>query len=233
MSTHPDQTPNQVSAAVGYRLWSHTYDTDPNPLLALERRTLINKLDDLQGKVFLDVACGTARSMVYASQMGAQVFGVDLAPEMLALAREKPRALGRLVQADACKMPFLDNFADIVLCSFAVGYMRDPECLFRELGRVARRRGVVIVSDLHPSALAAGWRRTFHFGSTLFEIENYSHTFERLIRAGNCGNLDLREVLQPHFESPEINIMRDAGKTEQIKEVLKVPAILVLLWERH
>jgi len=233
VNIHLKQSPNRVSAAVGYSLWSQNYDRDPNPLLALETRILAGKLNDLGKKVFVDIACGTARWMVYAAQMGAHVFGADLVPEMLAAARQKPRTAGRLIQADACHLPFVDNFADIALCSFALGYLRDPECVFRELGRITKRRGMVIASDLHPEALEAGWRRTFRCGSTLLEIENYSHSCEQLVHAGSSANLELREVLQPCFDSPEITIMRDAGKTEQIQEVLKVPAILVLLWERH
>ena len=69
MNSHPDQLSIQVPAGVGYRLWSKSYDADPNPLLTLEARMLAGYLGDLNGKIFLDVACGTARSMVYAAQM--------------------------------------------------------------------------------------------------------------------------------------------------------------------
>ena len=223
---------NPLPPAEGYRLWSQTYDTDPNPLLALEMRTLIGKLDHLSNKVLLDIACGTARWAAYAAAKGARAFGADLVPEMLTVAQRKPRVAGCLVQADAHWLPFTGECADIVICSFALGYMRDPERLIEELGRVTKRGGAVIAGDLHPQALDAGWRRTFHCGSTLFEIENHSYSYDQLINAGRCANLELREVFQPYFGEPELAIMRSAGKVELIEEALHVPAILILAWER-
>lgn len=226
------QVSDPLSPAEGYRLWSQTYDTDPNPLLALEMRTLIGKLDHVSNKVLLDIACGTARWMVYAAARGAQAFGADLVPEMLAVARRKPQASGCLVQADARWLPFADECADIVVCSFAFGYVSDPERLVEELGRVTKQGGTVIASDLHPKALDAGWRRTFYCGSTLFEIENHSYSCDQLVHAGRCANLELREVFQPYFGEPEFTIMRSAGKPELIEEVSSIPAILILAWER-
>jgi len=218
--------------AEGYRLWSQTYDSDPNPLLALEMRTLIGKLDHLSNKVFLDIACGTARWAVHAAVKGARAFGADLVPEMLTIARRKPRLDGCLVQADAHRIPFTSACADMVICSFALGYLSDPELLLEELGRVTKRGGAIIASDLHPQALDAGWRRTFHYGSTLFEIENHAYSHDRIVHAGRCANLELREVIQPYFGEPEFAIIRSAGKTELINQVSHVPAILILAWER-
>ena len=223
---------NRLSPAEGYRMWARTYDTDPNPLLALEMRALIGKLDHIGGKVLLDIACGTARWAAYAAAKGAHAFGADLVPEMLAVAQRKPRIAGRLVQADAHWLPFTGECADMVICSFALGYAKDPERLIEELGRVTKRGGMVIASDLNPQALDAGWRRTFQRGSALFEVENHSYRYDQLVNAGRCANLELREVSQPYFGEPELAIMRGAGKSELIEKALQVPAILILAWER-
>lgn len=232
MNAHQEQSLNRLSAADGYRLWAQDYDRDPNPLLALEKRVLADKLNNLMNKVFVDIACGTARWMVYAAQLGARVFGIDLVSEMLAAASRKPGMAGRLIQADARFLPIADSCAEIVICSFALGYMKEPECLYREMGRVAVRKGLIIASDLHPEALEAGWRRTFRCGLELFEIETYRHRCERLIRAGQGANLQLREVLEPRFDAPEISIMQNAGKTGREIETLNIPAILIQFWER-
>jgi ubiquinone/menaquinone biosynthesis C-methylase UbiE len=218
--------------AEGYRLWAQTYDVDPNPLLALEMRTLIGMLKHIKNKVFLDIACGTARWAECATTEGARAFGADLVPEMLAIARNKPRIAGHLVQADAQSLPFTGECADLAICSFALGYIKDPEFLIEELSRVTKRGGTVIVSDLHPQALAAGWRRTFRCGSALFEIESHAYSQDRLVHAGRYANLELREVFQPYFGKLECTIMQNAGKAELIDKALSVPAILILAWER-
>ena len=221
-----------VGAAEGYRLWSKSYDLEPNPLLGLEMRTLADRLDSLAGKVLLDVACGTGRWMAAAAERGAHAFGLDLSGEMLDVARPKPRLAGRLVQGNACSLPFLDHSVDAAICSFALGYLEDPDALFRELSRVTRRRGIVIVSDLHPQALQAGWLRTFRHSSDLFEIESHIYTYPQCLAAGLEANLVIREVLEPHFGEPEHLIMKSAGKEELIETTSSVPAILVMTWER-
>ena len=47
-----------LRAADAYRLWSASYDRDPNPILALERRVLRDRLGPLSGRCLLDI--GTA-----------------------------------------------------------------------------------------------------------------------------------------------------------------------------
>ncbi len=221
-----------IPATEGYRLWSQSYDTNPNPLLALEMRELSPRLGRLRNRVFLDIACGTGRWMQYAAAKGARAFGADLVHEMLAIACRKPHIVGRLVQAHACRLPFAAGCADVVVCSFALGYIGDLRDMVEELRRVTRQGGRIFASDMHPRARNSGWRRTFHCGFNLFEIESYPHSSEHLIQAGSRTGLRLREVLQPCFGAPELEIMRRAGKVDQIEAVQEVPAIMVLEWER-
>ncbi len=223
--------PTVVNPSEGYRLWSRTYDSDPNPIVNLEQRTLMALLADVEGKVFLDIACGTGRWMMIAAARGARAFGVDLSPEMLALARKKPRLDGCVVQGDACRLPFMDERADLVVCSFAVGYIKQLISLFRDLSRVARRGGTVIVSDLHPRGLNAGWRRTFRNASGLFEIENHPHASTELLEAGRKADLRLGGILEPCFGEPELAILSCAGKHEQ-DDIRNVPAVLITVWQR-
>jgi hypothetical protein len=68
-----------LSAAAAYRLWSATYDTDPNPLLALEQRVLRERLTVNSGTRVLDLATGTGRWLEYVLSMGANGFGVERA----------------------------------------------------------------------------------------------------------------------------------------------------------
>jgi ubiquinone/menaquinone biosynthesis C-methylase UbiE len=193
---------------------------------------LCHKLDRIAGKVFLDVACGTGRWMAHAVAQGARAIGVDLTFEMLAVARGKPQLAGFLVQADGHRLPFPDRCADMVMCSFSLGYVGSPDGLIHELSRVARRGGTVLVSDFHPRGHEAGWRRSFRSEAKVFEIESCPHTSDQLVSSGRSAGLQLKEILEPHLSEPERLIMQGAGKMELFDEVSAVPAVLAVEWER-
>ena len=226
------RSPICVSVNAGYRLWSRSYDSDANPLLALEQRTLSDMLEGVAGRVFLDVACGTGRWMAEAAARGARCFGVDLNTGMLSAAQRKLPLDGRLARADALDLPFPDRCAGMAVCSFALGYIRPRARLISELGRTVERGGTVLVSDLHPHARRNGWRRSFRSGSEVFEIESDSWTIEELMNAGSASGLRLRKIVEPHFGHPEHLIMKKAGKASLIDEVSSVPAILAVVWAR-
>ncbi len=105
-----------VSAVEAHRIWSASYDHDPNPLLALGMRVLSERVGPLQGLRVIDVACGTGSWMSAAIAEGASVVGVDLCKEMLAVAALKAGLNGRLAMAQADRLPIADNSVDLVVC---------------------------------------------------------------------------------------------------------------------
>src|SRR5262245_14648825 len=52
---------------------------------------------DVQDRALVDLACGTGSAALDAAGRGAQVTGVDLTPELLAIAAENAAATGRTV----------------------------------------------------------------------------------------------------------------------------------------
>jgi len=95
-----------------------------------------------------DVCCGYGRHVVPLAQRGHIVFGIDIAPLMLAKARrwlEKDRVQAFLVRADARQLPFADNLFDVVLNLFnSFGYCEseaDNQRILTESARVLRPGG--------------------------------------------------------------------------------------------
>jgi SAM-dependent methyltransferase len=215
---------------LGYRIWAESYDSDPNPLLSLEGRTLFGKLYRIVGRSFVDVGCGTGRWMLAAAGRAANTIGIDSCPEMLAVARRKLPPGARLLQADAHSLPLADNCADFVVCSFSLAYMSSYRQVIRELGRVARPGATVLVSDLHPRAYQAGWVRSFRSGSRLFEVENECHTAGELLEAGRNAGMDLCEIVEARFGAPEESVLMQAGKGHLIGELSAIPALLAIEW---
>ena len=107
----------------------------------------------------LDVATGTADLAIEALKLGPeQVVGVDIAEEMLALGRQKLRARHldhriTLQRGDAEHLDFEDGAFDIVLVAFGVRNFENLGAGLRELRRVLRPGGALVVLEFsHPHA---------------------------------------------------------------------------------
>jgi SAM-dependent methyltransferase len=92
----------------------------------------------------LDAGCGTGANLAHLPGSGLRV-GIDRAPEALALARR--RGLSVLVRGDVSSLPFADGCFDAAI-SISVIYhqwVADPAAALRELRRVLRPGGLVLV----------------------------------------------------------------------------------------
>jgi SAM-dependent methyltransferase len=210
-----------VSAAEGHRIWASTYDDSLNPLLALEERIL----GPLQASTVIDVGCGTGR---WTARLSA--FGIDRSPEMLRRGSRNPGLRGRLLLADAAALPFASGVADLTLCSFAVSYIADLPAATREMARVTERGGQVIITDLHPDAVAAGWTRSFRAGGTIYEMEHRPTAVVETIDAMHCFGLILAHQHEAGFGEPERPIFEAAGKS--LEDVAGIRAVWIGIWTK-
>jgi len=109
------------------------------------------------GGVVIDVGCGTGRALPALRQAvgpHGTVIAVDLTPEMLRHARAKGLAAhAALILADARHLPFASASADAVFAAGLITHMPDTEAGPRQLARVTRPGGLLIV--FHPSGRAA------------------------------------------------------------------------------
>jgi len=109
------------------------------------------------GGVVIDVGCGTGRALPplrAAVGPDGSVIAVDVTPEMLAVARPaSQRADATLVLADARSLPFADGTVDAIFAAGLVNHLPDPRAGLRELARVIRPGGLLVL--FHPSGRAA------------------------------------------------------------------------------
>jgi ubiquinone/menaquinone biosynthesis C-methylase UbiE len=99
--------------------------------------------------VTLEVAIGTGLNLPHYP-MAVDLTGVDLSPEMLALARARAQRMGRavaLLEADAQDLPFSDECFDTVLCTYALCSVLDDAHVVSEMGRVLKPGGRLILVD--------------------------------------------------------------------------------------
>ncbi|HWB86679.1 MAG TPA: class I SAM-dependent methyltransferase [Bryobacteraceae bacterium] len=216
----------------GYRVWSASYDRSPNPVIALEARTVAPLLSGLAGKRVLDAACGTGRWLEFAQAVGARAAGIDLSREMLLQAAAKNGLSGRLAEADLRILPLATGSVDVAICSLSLGYVPSAEDAMRELARVTAAGGMIIASDLHPAALRSGWKRSFCTNGRTYEIQHYCYSVPALLAAAKRLGLRLLDLKEPHFGEPERAIFDSAGVLHRFAEASSVRAIWVARWQR-
>jgi SAM-dependent methyltransferase len=216
-----------LSVREGYRLWAPTYDSSPNPLLALEERIAAPVLGSLVGARVADLCTGTGRWMTIMRRMEANVVGIDLSPEMLSCANRKPGCARSLVLADLGHLPLRSCSVDLAICSFGISYVASLAAAFREIARIARR---VLISDLHPAAIHAGWRRSFDTAAYTCCVAHRARTLDELDEAAATVGFSPEHSVEAHFGEPERNIFARAGKTHIFDEVSRIPAIFVKTW---
>ena len=223
----------RVSPLEGHRLWAPTFESGSSPLIALETRILSERLRPLlPAKRFVDVACGAGRWMHYLLERGAAVTGIDFCPEMLAEAQNKTRLNGRLVLGNVDHLPFSSEIADVTLCSLAVSFFPRLNRALSEIARITKPGGTVIVTDMHPAGILAGWVRAFRLGPSVYEIEQYSPSIDDLCEAGRRSRLQLQSQLEGCFSEPERKVFQAAGKESLFHQASRIPALWVGIWNK-
>lgn len=113
---------------------------------------LLTAADLRPGENVLDVACGTGIiARLAAERVGpaGAVTGIDLAPDMIDVARAVPAPPGPTIEwhvGDGTSLPFPDGAYDAVLCQMGLMFMADRARAVTEMHRVLTPGGRVVVS---------------------------------------------------------------------------------------
>lgn len=110
-----------------------------------------------EGSKVLDVGVGTGRTAAVLSRR-FKVDGVDASHAMLDAARKRLPESVRLFYAPASALPFPAGSYDAVVYNHVLRYLdiQDVDSALSEAGRVLRRGGVLVVSDLNMPQLRPG-----------------------------------------------------------------------------
>lgn len=110
----------------------------------------------------LDVCCGTGDIAFLLAATGAEVVGLDFSEAMLAVARERaarwqpnffaegmgtPPRPPQFIRADALRLPFPADTFDVVTIGYGLRNLADRETGLREMHRVARPGGRMLILD--------------------------------------------------------------------------------------
>jgi demethylmenaquinone methyltransferase/2-methoxy-6-polyprenyl-1,4-benzoquinol methylase len=123
------------------------------------RRATRDALALRTGERCLDLAAGTGVSTEELARSGALVVGLDLSLGMLAVGRRARPAVA-LLAGDALALPFADRALDAVTISFGLRNISDTAAALREMARVTRPGGRLVVCEFSAPVNAA-FRRVY------------------------------------------------------------------------
>jgi SAM-dependent methyltransferase len=220
----------ESDARSGYAAWSQNYDEPGNPVIALEEPVVWSLVAGVPPGRALDAACGTGRHARHLLELGHEVTGVDLSPEMLTVARAKvPGATFR--EADLRNIPGAGGEFDLVVCGLALALVAELGAAVAELSRVLRPGGHLVVSVLHPFQAYLGWHAPFadEHGRRHF-VREHTHRHGDYLAAFAAAGLTVRACLEPELTADEVQAKRRAYR--HIPEAttaayLGLPAVLV------
>jgi SAM-dependent methyltransferase len=210
--TVPDVTPAGESRA-GYDAVAREYATmnETAPYNALyERPAVIGLLGEVATKRVLDVGCGSGVLSRHLVEHGAQVVGFDASPAMveIATARQLPNAEFRVADL-AEPLSFIpDASFDLAVASLVMHYLHDWIAPLRELRRVLRNDGALVLSTHHPAwdvelSRDGDYFATEHvqdrwsLGTTTFDVQFWRRPLTAMFSAFAAAGLTVEVVQEP------------------------------------
>lgn len=144
-----------------YARWAPVYDVVFGAAFNAGRRAAVTAVNALPPGRILECGVGTGLSLP-AYRRDHRLTGIDLSPDMLAVAGRRVREKGlfhveALIEADAGRLPFATGVFDAAILMFVMTVVPDAEAVLAEIARVTRPGGrIIMVSHFTDEA---GWRK--------------------------------------------------------------------------
>lgn len=157
------------SVTSAYQRYAPIYDLVFGGVFEPGRRRLIEALNCRSGDSVLEVGVGTGLSLRHYPRH-TRVTGIDLSPHMLERAQARVLRYGldnvELMSMDAQSLSFPDASFDKVAALYVASVVPDPAAMMRELRRVCRPGGQVLV--VNHFSREAGWPHALERGLAPF-----------------------------------------------------------------
>lgn len=179
----------------------------------LEVPETLSLLKNIRGKKVLDLGCGTGRHTKILKKRGAKVWGIDISPRMLEIAKREIKGVDFKV-GSVYKLPYKPKFFDIVFAGLCVSYFENLDKAFKEINRVLKRNGIFVFSFGHPlinvTSYIKGKPRNYRKIGDYFKEEKtyanwpvfkikmpyYHKTFQTIIKTIIRNNFVIEEYLE-------------------------------------
>jgi ubiquinone/menaquinone biosynthesis C-methylase UbiE len=169
---------------------------------------IVETIAKLPRESVLDAGTGTGRMLELLAPQIRQGTGVDVSPDMLAIARDRLERIGarhcQIRLADIHRLPFPAGTAmqgfDLAVFHQVLHYLDDPQSAVTEAARVLRPEGSLLIVDFAPHELefcrSEFAHRRLGFADEevkgWFETAGLKHVLTRAIAAGQSGKLTVK-----------------------------------------
>jgi SAM-dependent methyltransferase len=171
-----------------------------------ELPAVISLAGQVKGKRVLDVGCGPGRHSKRLLEEGAEVTGIDISDEMVAIAKAFCEGRGRFFQADFEQAEFKPSSFDLITASLTLMYARDVHPIIKKFGEWLKKNGRLIFSLYHPvrffhkipdfdfSKTRKVW---IHLEGCDVTVFNYYHPMEKYFDALREGGFEVLKLVEP------------------------------------
>jgi len=159
-----------------------------------------------KGMSILDVGCGTGSHPELYQRYQCDLYGIDLSPSMLAIARERLGDTAQLELGDATNMPYEDDKFDLVISMLSLHEMsaRTRSGVLEETRRVLKPDGRILLIDFHPGPYQPldGWvSKTIILFSELAAGREHFRNYRQFMRTKGLSTLLGEHDLQVEKQS--------------------------------
>jgi SAM-dependent methyltransferase len=148
---------------------------------------------------------------------------------MLAVARGKGLD-ATFLAGDFATLPLPDDSVDLVTCTLALTHVSDLRGPIAEMARIVRPTGKIVLSDIHPIAVATGGQAVFRKADgSRGATTNLQHWTSDYVAAFRDAGLEIEDCVEPLVDDDFIGGL----KLEPVREAAE-PALrglpCLLLW---
>ncbi len=157
----------------------------------LQHRLILSLLGDVKDRQVLDVGCGDGDLAVELRRRGAIVTGIDASSDMIDAAKARAEREGfdiEFLVGEAERIPLAAGRFDVVIAVTILCFVADADPVFREIARVLRPSGLLVIGELGKWSLwAAAQRIRAWLGSPLWRLGRFRTAGELQRLADRAG----------------------------------------------
>jgi ubiquinone/menaquinone biosynthesis C-methylase UbiE len=177
-----------------YRNIATIYDRLFEPMNKGLRLVGIRMFRPAKGMNILDVGCGTGNHLDLYRRYKCNLYGLDMSPSMLEVARKRLGDTAKLDFGNAANMPYENNQFDLIITMLSLHEI-SPEtrsAAIKEMKRVLKEDGRILLIDFNPGPIQPlqGWTsKVIIFFSELAAGREHFRNYRHYMANGGLSTL--------------------------------------------
>ncbi len=216
-----------LNVTSGYKKWSVVYDRKKFHELDVDLLANLETVKWSEMENIVDIGCGTGLITEWLRKRNNNfIAGIDLSPEMLAVAAEK-KIYDKLIEGDFLKHNLSESKYDLAISSLVVSHIEDLRAFYTQSAKAIRKNGYFIVIGFHPFFLLNGIGTTFaDQKGKAYYIENMVHLFGDHFKEASQLNLKLEGFSERLVDTKLVK------KASFLKKYRNCPISFLMLWKK-